>query len=94
MLQCDVEEVRFQQVIVGNLEIAVLDNAFKLTDHGRKVFTLPYVVRLPARVLQVVDQILRGIAVVPDLQDIYSVLIPKHRKPFVNVAIIDVVFAG
>ena len=58
--------MRFQKVIIRDLEIAVFDYAFKLPNNGRKVFTLPYVVRLEARRLKVVDQLLRSVTVVAD----------------------------
>ena len=68
LFQGRVEQVRFQQIVVADVDFAVPDEAVKFAYRTCKVEPLENIVRMEAVAVQLRNKISAGISVVADLQ--------------------------
>ena len=83
-----------EEIVVSNMERSVPKHSLGRVDRRRHVESLEDVVRLESVSLEILNQILRGVAVISDHERIDLILLDQLRKPSVAVFIIDEVVSG
>ena len=83
-----------QKVIVSDMDLPVFQKPLCFLYHTVKVFTLVYVIGPEPVLFQVLDKVLRGIAVVSHHKRKYFILFHKPGQPFETVVIVHEVVSG
>ncbi len=87
-----IQQVHFQQVVVADVQPAVVQQALHLPQNRRQVGALVHVIHVKAVLLHLLHQILRGVAVVPHLQRVKLPALHQLAEPGKAVVIIDKAF--
>ena len=85
--------MRLQQIVVADMHPTVRDQAFHLLKHRPQVFALKDIVHVKTETLHLLDEILRGVSVIADLEREDLILLDQPAKPRLAVVVVHKVVA-
>lgn len=86
--------MHLQQVIISDVDFAIFQQSLSFLNDSVEIFTLKYIVTMKAVCIQILYEILSGIAIISHLQRENLVFLDQVGEPSIAIVIVYKVITG